>query len=76
MENKEYYENLLYKSINLYTHGTLTQYGLREDQALEIVSNLTGLSPEKLQEIRNEQTNSLRESMSDSNEVLSSMLSR
>lgn len=76
MENKEYYENLLYKSINLYTHGALIQYGLREDQALEIVSNLTGISPEKLQELRNERSNSLRESMSKSNEVLSSMLSR
>ena len=73
---KEYYEKLLNNSISLYTKGTLIQYGLREDQALEIVSNLTGLSPEKLQELRNEHTNSLRESISVSNEVLSSMLSR
>ena len=49
---KEYYESLLKNSISLYTKGTLMQYGLREDQALEIVSNLTGIAPEKLQELK------------------------
>ena len=43
---KEYYEKLLNNSVNLYTKGTLMQYGLREEQALEIVSNLTGIAPE------------------------------
>lgn len=76
MENQDYYENLLSKSISLYTHGTLMQYGLREEQALEIVSNLTRLSPEKLQELKNNRVASLTESMSNSNEVISSMLSR
>lgn len=73
---KEYYENLLKNSISLYTKGTLMQYGLREDQALEIVSNLTGINPEKLQEIRAERINNIKDSISKSNEVLSTMISR
>lgn len=73
---KEYYENLLKNSISLYTKGTLMQYGLREDQALEIVSNLTGINPEKLQEIRAERINNIKDSMTKSNEVLSTMISR
>lgn len=73
---KEYYENLLKNSISLYTKGTLMQYGLREDQALEIVSNLTGVAPEKLQELRAERINNIKDSMSKSNDVLSSMISR
>ena len=52
------------------------QHGLREDQALEIVSNLTGIAPEKLQELRAERINNISESMSKSNEVLSTMISR
>ena len=73
---KEYYENLFKNSISLYTKGTLMQYGLREDQALEIVSNLTGIAPEKLQELKAERINNIKENMSKSNEVLSSMISR
>lgn len=73
---KEYYEKLLNNSVNLYTKGTLMQYGLREDQALEIVSNLTGIAPEKLQELRNERINTISNEMNKSNEILSSMLSR
>ena len=73
---KEYYENLLKNSISLYTKVTLMQYGLREDQALEIVSNLTGIAPEKLQEIRAERINNIKDSMNKSNEVLSTMISR
>lgn len=73
---KEYYENLLKNSISSYTKGTLMQYGLREDQALEIVSNLTGIAPEKLQELKAERINNIKENMSKSNEVLSSMISR
>lgn len=73
---KEYYEKLLNNSVNLYTKGTLIQYGLREEQALEIVSNLTGIAPEKLQELREERINNISESMIKSNEVLSTMISR
>ena len=73
---KEYYENLLKNSISLYTKGTLMQYGLREDQALEIVSNLTGVAPEKLQELRAERVNTISNEMNKSNDVLSSMISR
>lgn len=73
---KEYYEKLLNNSVNLYTKGTLMQYGLREDQALEIVSNLTGIAPEKLQELRNERINTISGEMNKSNEILSSMISR
>ena len=73
---KEYYENLLKNSVNLYTKGTLMQYGLREDQALEIVSNLTGIAPEKLKELRAERVNTISNEMNKSNEILSSMISR
>ena len=73
---KEYYENLLKNSVNLYTKGTLIQYGLREDQALEIVSNLTGIAPEKLKELRAERVNTISNEMNKSNEILSSMISR
>ena len=73
---KEYYEKLLNNSVNLYTKGTLMQYGLREDQALEIVSNLTGIAPEKLQELRTERVNTISNEMNKSNEILSSMMSR
>ena len=52
------------------------QYRLTEDQALEFVSNLTGIAPEKLQELRTERINSIKDSMSKSNDVLSSMISR
>ena len=73
---KEYYEKLLNNSVNLYTKGTLMQYGLREDQALEIVSNLTGIASEKLQELRTERVNTISNEMNKSNEILSSMISR
>ena len=73
---KEYYENLLKNSVNLYTKGTLMQYGLREDQALEIVSNLTGIAPEKLKELRAERVNTISNEMNKSSEILSSMISR
>lgn len=73
---KEYYENLLKNSISLYTKGTLMQYGLREDQALEIVSNLTGVAPEKLQELRAERINAVSNEMEKSSQNLSSMITR
>lgn len=73
---KEYYENLLKNSVNLYTKGTLMQYGLREDQALEIVSNLTGIAPEKLKELRAERVNTISNEMEKSSQNLSSMISR
>lgn len=73
---KEYYENLLNNAIGLYTKGALVQYGLREEQALEIVSNLTGIVPEKLQELRAERNNAIKDSFNKSNEVLSTMISR
>lgn len=73
---KEYYEKLLNNSVNLYTKGTLIQYGLREDQALEIVSNLTGIAPEKLKELRVERVNTISNEMEKSSQNLSSMISR
>ena len=73
---KEYYENLLKNSISLYTKGTLMQYGLREEQALEIVSNLTGVAPEKLQELRAERINAVSNEMEKSSQNLASMITR
>lgn len=74
---KEYYENLLNNSISLYTKGILTkQYGFKEETALEIVSNLTGIAPEKLQELRAERVNTISNEMNKSSQNLSSMITR
>ena len=50
MEGKanEAFENLLVKNVGLYTNGILTQYGLSDEQALDIVTKLTGFPKEKV----------------------------
>ncbi len=55
MDNKESDEvlkKLLERVVGLYTKGTLQQYGLKDEQALEIVSNVSGVPQEKLKQIK------------------------
>lgn len=76
MENKEYYEELLERSINLYVKGTLNQYGLEERTSLEIVSNLTGIAPEKLEKLKQERYESIRSTFEKSNDTVINIATR
>lgn len=49
---KKGFESLLTDVLGLYFNGVLTQYGLDEDKTLEIVSNLTHISKERLVELK------------------------
>ena len=59
----EAFKNLVNKNVDLYTQGVLVQYGLTDEQALEIVSNLTGLSKEKLVEAKRQREDAFLSSM-------------
>ena len=61
------YRSLIDKNVSLYTNGTLSQYGLSDEQALEIVSNLTGISKDKLQEAKNNRDNAMRDNIASIN---------
>lgn len=72
-------ENKVLKSVfkrvvESYTHGTLTQYGLSEEAALDIVSNLTGLPKEKLVELKKARDDKNLESLEDINNTLKNVL--
>ena len=68
------FNKLFMKSMDLYTRGTLTQYGLDDKSALEIVSNLTGLSKEALVSIKKCRDDALKESIEDSFETINNVL--
>lgn len=74
--NQEYLEEVLMNTINLYTKGTLRQYGLSEEAALEIVSNITKLAPEKLQELRQQRAEELSNSFGNSPETINNIITR
>lgn len=63
---KEAFNALLNNVINLYINGVLVQYGLDEAQALDIIANTTGLSKEKLFELKQARDNRLYQQMSES----------
>lgn len=74
--NQEYLEEVLMNTISLYTKGTLRQYGLSEEASLEIVSNITKLSPEKLQELRQQRAEELSNSFGNSPETINNIITR
>lgn len=73
---ENYGKELLDNCLNLYIKGTLEQYGLSKSAALEIVSNLTKVSPEQLESLRQERINNIKSTFNKSNDTLKSMLSR
>lgn len=73
---ENYGKELLDNCLNLYIKGTLEQYGLSKSAALEIVSNLTKVSPEQLENLRQERINNIKSTFNKSNDTLKSMLSR
>lgn len=73
---ENYGKELLDNCLNLYIKGTLEQYGLSKSAALEIVSNLTKVSPEQLENLRQERINNIKSTFDKSNDTLKSMLSR
>ena len=73
-ELREAFDILFMRSMNLYTHGTLTQYGLDEESALEIVSDLTGLSKEVLVSVKKCRDDAIREKVDDSFETVNNVL--
>ena len=73
---ENYGKELLDNCLNLYIKGTLEQYGLSKSAALEIVSNLTKVSPEQLESLRQERINNIKSTFDKSNDTLKSMLSR
>lgn len=73
---ENYGKELLEKCLDLYVKGGLEQYGLSKSAALEIVSNLTKVSPEQLESLRQERINRISESFNSSNEVLKNLASR
>ena len=60
----EAFDILLAENVKLYTHGVLVQYGLTDEQALEIVANLTKLPKEKLVKLKNNRAEKFLQSMS------------
>ena len=55
MENRiedERYYDLLCNILSLYFNETLAQYGLSDRAARKIVSNVTGLTIEQIEEVR------------------------
>ena len=73
---ENYGKELLDNCLNLYIKGTLEQYGLSKSAALKIVSNLTKVSPEQLESLRQERINNIKSTFNKSNDTLKSMLSR
>lgn len=73
-ELREAFDNLFMKNMNLYTHGTLTQYGLDENIALEIVSDLTGLPKEVLISVKKCRDDALKEKVDESFETINNVL--
>ena len=67
-------KSVLERAVELYVHGTLMQYGLSEEASLDIVSNLTGLPKEKLEELKKKRDTSILETMNTSNEVINNLL--
>lgn len=73
---KDYYDNLLKDVISLYTRSTLQQYHLSDEQALEIVSNVTKIPKEKLQELKNKREEGIKEEFEKSQEAIVTAASR
>lgn len=64
---KELFEDLYMKIIGLYAKCTLLQYSVRDEDSIPIISQLTNLSPEELQEMRRKRYEEIRESMNMNN---------
>ena len=62
------------KVLASYTHGTLTQYGLSEEAALDIVSYYTGLPKEKLVELKKARDDKNLESLKTIDNTLKNVL--
>lgn len=73
---ENYGKELLDRCLDLYVKGGLEQYGLSKSAALEIVSNLTKVSPEQLENLRQERYNKISQSFNSSNEVIKNIISR
>ena len=69
-KTNEAFETLLTDAVGLYVNGVLGQYGIAEEKALEIVSNLTKLPKEKLVELKQSRDNRLLEQISKSNDEI------
>ena len=70
MEEKqalEAFKELIEKNVSLYANGTLEQYGLTDEQSLEIVSGLTGLTKERLKEVKEERNKTLKDNINSFN---------
>ena len=63
-KTKEAFDNLLTDCVGLYVNGVLVQYGISEEQALEIVANLTKLPKERLVELKQSRDNRMSEQFS------------
>lgn len=48
INSQEVFVSLLNNCLKLYVNGVLEQYGLNENDSLDIVANFTGLPKEKL----------------------------
>ena len=62
-KTNEAFDTLLANAVGLYVNGVLVQYGISEEQAIEIVANLTKLPKEKLIELKQSKYNRLSEQM-------------
>ena len=67
-------KSVLERAVELYVHGTLMQYGLSEEAALDIVSNLTGLPKEKLVELKKARDDKNLESLKNIDNTLKNVL--
>ena len=73
-KTREAFEVLLANVVGLYVNGALVQYGIGEEQALEIVANLTKLPKEKLVELKQQRDNRLSEQMGKLTETMVGIL--
>lgn len=74
--SQEYLENVLMKTIELYTKGTLRQYGLTDEATLEIVANVTNIPKDKLIEIKQQRTEQIANSFDKSQEIINNIVMR
>ena len=68
--------NLYQKMIDLYRKGTLRQYYVEEEDAIRIVSLMTGLSEEELVQIAEQRNREIRESFSQASKIVADAINK
>ena len=68
--------NLYQKAVDLYRNGVLRQYYVEDEDAIRIVSLMTGLSEEELVQIAEQRNSKIRESFSQASKIVADAIQR